>query len=52
MTITTVGYGDTIPLTTTARILTAIEAIAGWVLAGLFLNALAVKIAGNSDRKS
>ena len=44
-TITTVGYGDIVPLTGTARALTAIEAIAGWVLAGIFLNSLASRIA-------
>jgi hypothetical protein len=44
-TITTVGFGDIVPITTTARALTAIEAIAGWLLAGLFLNSLASRIA-------
>lgn len=44
-TITTVGFGDIVPLTATARALVAIEAIAGWVLAGLFLNSLASRIA-------
>jgi hypothetical protein len=44
-TITTVGFGDIIPLTGTARILTAIEAISGWILAGLFLNSIASRIA-------
>jgi hypothetical protein len=44
-TITTVGFGDIVPLTGTARALTAIEAIAGWVLAGIFLNSLASRIA-------
>jgi len=40
MTITTVGYGDIVPITTPARILTAVEAILGVVLIGLFLNSL------------
>jgi hypothetical protein len=44
-TITTVGFGDIVPITTAARALTAIEAIAGWLLAGLFLNSLASRIA-------
>jgi hypothetical protein len=44
-TITTVGFGDIVPLTATARVLTAVEAIAGWVLAGFFLNSLASRIA-------
>jgi hypothetical protein len=39
-TITTLGYGDIIPLTTPARNLVTMEAIAGVVLIGLFLNSL------------
>jgi hypothetical protein len=39
--ITTLGLGDIVPITWQARILVASEAIAGIVLAGLFLNALA-----------
>lgn len=41
VTVTTVGYGDIVPLTDTARIGVACEAILGIVLVGLFLNALA-----------
>jgi hypothetical protein len=44
-TITTVGFGDIVPITTMARTLTAIEAIFGWLMAGLFLNSLASHIA-------
>ncbi len=40
-TITTLGYGDIVPLTTTSRLLVSIEAILGIVIIGLFLNALA-----------
>jgi hypothetical protein len=40
VTITTVGYGDIVPLTTTARMLVACEATLGIVFIGLFLNAL------------
>jgi hypothetical protein len=40
VTITTLGYGDIVPITTTARILVAFESIAGIVLIGLFLNSL------------
>jgi hypothetical protein len=43
-TITTLGYGDILPITTFARILVSLEAIWGTVLLGLFLNALANKI--------
>lgn len=41
ITITTLGYGDITPVTETARLLTAIEALSGIVLLGLFLNAVA-----------
>lgn len=41
VTITTLGYGDILPLTTPSRILVSIEAILGILLIGLFLNALA-----------
>jgi len=39
--ITTLGFGDILPVTPGARILVAMEAITGIVFAGLFLNALA-----------
>jgi Ion channel len=39
--ITTLGFGDILPITPKARILVAMEAITGIVFAGLFLNALA-----------
>jgi voltage-gated potassium channel Kch len=38
VTITTLGYGDVVPLTDWARILVSSEAIAGVVIAGLFLS--------------
>jgi len=41
VTITTLGYGDIVPITNTARILVALESIIGLVLIGLFLNSLA-----------
>ena len=40
VTITTLGYGDIVPLTDQARVLVGIEALLGVVLIGLFLNAL------------
>lgn len=40
VTVTTVGYGDIVPLTDLARTAVAAEAIVGIVLIGLFLNAL------------
>jgi len=43
ITITTVGYGDILPLTTAARVLTGTEAILGLVLLGFFLNSVAVR---------
>jgi hypothetical protein len=41
ITITTVGYGDIVPLTNRARLIIAAEAVLGVVLVGLFLNAVA-----------
>ena len=41
VTVTTLGYGDIVPLTTTARSLVASESILGIILIGLFLNSLA-----------
>ncbi len=35
------GFGDIVPLTPKARALAAAEAVLGWILAGLFLNAIA-----------
>lgn len=43
-TITTLGYGDIVPITATARMWVAVEAILGVVTIGLFLNSL------NSER--
>jgi hypothetical protein len=40
-TITTLGLGDIQPISSTARLWVSIEAVAGIVLAGLFLNAVA-----------
>jgi len=40
VTLTTLGFGDIVPVTNNARILISIEAILGVVLIGLFLNAL------------
>jgi hypothetical protein len=38
--MTTVGFGDIVPITTTARLVVARQAILGLVLLGLFLNDL------------
>jgi hypothetical protein len=40
ITITTVGYGDILPISPLARVLVASEAVLGVVVIGLFLNAL------------
>jgi len=40
VTITTLGYGDIVPITNKSRILVAAESILGIVLIGLFLNSL------------
>jgi hypothetical protein len=39
--ITTVGFGDIVPMTGLSRCLVALEAISGLLLFGLFLNAVA-----------
>ena len=41
VTITTLGYGDIVPITRISRTLVTVEAILGVVLVGLFLNSLA-----------
>ncbi len=43
VTITTLGFGDVVPVTGRARFWTAIEAVFGIVLIGLFLNSVAGK---------
>ena len=43
VTITTVGYGDVVPLTTAARFFAALEATMGIILLGLFINSLAFR---------
>jgi Ion channel len=47
--ITTLGLGDIVPITWQSRMLVALEAVAGIILAGLFLNALAYRV---SNRKN
>ncbi|MBK8208683.1 MAG: two pore domain potassium channel family protein [Rhodospirillales bacterium] len=44
--ITTVGFGDIVPMTALARGIVAFEAVLGVILAGLFLNAIAYRAAG------
>lgn len=44
VTITTLGYGDIVPLTTLGRLCITAEAILGMVLIGLFLNSLRGKL--------
>jgi hypothetical protein len=40
-TITTLGFGDIVPLSSSARLAIAVEAVVGIVIMGLFLNAIA-----------
>ena len=44
VTITTLGYGDIVPLSGRARAGTACEAVVGVLLAGLFFNSLAAQL--------
>lgn len=45
-TITTLGFGDIVPLTTSARMVVSAESVLGIVLMGLFLNSLAGEMKG------
>jgi hypothetical protein len=51
VTITTLGYGDIVPITDEARLVTALEAVWGIVLIGLFLNALAYEVARSRNSR-
>jgi len=44
VTITTLGFGDIVPISTLSRIAVTTEAVLGVVLIGLFLNSLADRI--------
>jgi len=44
VTITTVGYGDIVPITTVTRTLIATEAVLGMLIIGLYLNALSHRL--------
>jgi hypothetical protein len=48
ITITTVGYGDILPITTAARFLVSIEAILGIMVVGFFLNSLTFSKEGSN----
>jgi Ion channel len=50
VTITTVGYGDVVPLTGAARFFAALEATLGIILLGLFISSLAARAAARRDR--
>lgn len=50
VTITTVGYGDIVPLTPWARALVATEAVYGVVVAGMFLASLALASRQKTNR--
>ena len=44
ITITTLGFGDITPVSESARLLIALEAVLGIVVIGLFLNSLAMRV--------
>jgi hypothetical protein len=44
VTITTLGYGDIVPVSTATRWMVGVEAITGIVLVGLFLNAISQEV--------
>lgn len=47
ITLTTLGYGDIVPLTNPARLLVGFETFLGPILLGVFLTALSAKLKGN-----
>jgi hypothetical protein len=49
VTITTLGFGDVVPVTTGARLLVGTEALADVIVAGLFLNAVAGGVRRRTD---
>jgi Ion channel len=50
--ITTLGLGDIVPITWQSRTLVALEAVAGIILAGLFLNALAYRVSNRENQNT
>ncbi|MDN2664947.1 potassium channel family protein [Psychromonas sp. 14N.309.X.WAT.B.A12] len=52
VTITTLGYGEITPATDIARVLTALEALSGIFLIGLFLNSLAHRYSEKETEKA
>jgi hypothetical protein len=50
-TITTTGFGDIVPLTDRARALSGLEAVLGWVVAGMFLNSLQFRPTSKSGKR-
>jgi Ion channel len=44
ITITTLGFGDITPVSESARMSIALEAVLGIVVIGLFLNSLAMRV--------
>jgi len=51
VTITTLGYGDITPKTDSAMLFTALEALAGILIIGLFLNAIAHNLSTKEKEK-
>jgi hypothetical protein len=49
MSITTVGFGDIVPLTSLSRFLVAFEAVTGVLLFGLFINAVTSRASAKHD---
>lgn len=43
ITITSVGYGDIVPISNTARMLCGLEAVLGWLIAGFFLAVVTIR---------
>ncbi len=50
VTITTIGYGDIVPVSGLSRILVGLESVLGIVMIGLFINSLSSRLAGGSPK--
>ena len=51
ITITTVGFGDIVPITETSRFFVGLEAVLGIIVIGLFLNAISNKIIDDRQQR-
>ncbi|QUI25797.1 two pore domain potassium channel family protein [Vallitalea pronyensis] len=48
VTITTLGYGDIVPITNRARLLVGLESVLGIIIIGLFISSIFNKLSNNA----